>query len=80
MITETDLINMGYIVKTRLTDKEKTVDFKHPDSKNRPYLVNLNEGEINIVYPNNYKHGEFFRTDNLDEFKNWHNGFRYRVD
>lgn len=54
MITEEDLYILGYRVKTRLTDKTESIDFVHQDFDSRPYLVNLDEGKIHIVYPTNY--------------------------
>jgi hypothetical protein len=77
MITETDLLNLGYRVWLRQTDKDKSVDFQHEDRANRTYLVNLCKGEIHIDYPTNVKMKKpFFRTASIAEFTSWHTRYK----
>jgi len=73
MITEENLFNFGYRIKTRSTTPPLSVLFIHFefDSK-RTYWVSLEEGEVTIHYPNNLPQKKFFRTNNLEEFKQWH--------
>lgn len=75
MITEYDLYKLGYRISMRLTDKDHTIDFIHAE-KNREYLVNLDRGEINIVYPNSLPPQKIFVTKNLDEFETWHKNYK----
>ena len=75
MITEWNLYDLGYQIKTRLTDLSRSTDFIHKDFDNRPYLVNLADGEIHIVHPTNLPPKNFFRTSNLAEFRKWHDSY-----
>jgi len=71
MITETDLLNLGYKVITRLEDTDNTVEFIHEDLHKMSYLVKLRKGEVQTVFPESiYKAG--WKTSNLEELVEWH--------
>lgn len=74
MITQQDLYELGYEVKTHLkTGKRKSIDFRVANVDSSPYLVNLSEeGCINVVFPINEEKNQF-STSNLVEFIQWHN-------
>ena len=77
MITEMDLYRLGYRIKMRLTDTDRSIDFKHEDFENRSYLINLRKGGIHIVYPTNKSMKKpFFSTSDINELRNWHNNFK----
>jgi hypothetical protein len=71
MITENDLLNLRYIVTSRLPDAEKTVEFIHEDLGKKSYLVRLKKGEVQTVSPHGVRKSGW-RTSNLEELIEWH--------
>ena len=74
MITEENLIDLGYSLKTKLINGTK--DYKISD---RNYFVNLSkEGIITVVYGNNNKTTikPLINCLDLDEFISWHNNYK----
>jgi hypothetical protein len=69
MIKREQIIQLGYNSKTKgIKDDE---DFKHNDFEERPYLINLNKGVIQIIKDIRLKNiGSLF--NDIDEFENWH--------
>ena len=76
MITEINLFESGYRVKTRLTDGSRSTDYIYKDFETRPYLVNLDDGEIFIIHPTNAPPKNQFRTSILAEFRKWHDSYK----
>ena len=73
MITEDNLFNLGYRIKTRSTTPPLSVLFSHLEFfSKRTYWLSLEEGEATIHYRNDMPQKKFFRTNNLEEFKWWH--------
>jgi hypothetical protein len=72
MINRNQIIELGYILKSK--SLKKSEDFKHIDFEKRPYLINLNNGIIQIINDIKLKDREI-SFDNIDDFINWHNKF-----
>lgn len=72
MINRNEIIELGYILKSERT--KEIGDFKHTDFEKRPYLVNLNNGLIQIIKDIKFK-GTEISFDKIDDFKSWHNNF-----
>lgn len=71
MITENELIKLGYKKKTKL-NRENGLDFSHND-ENRDYLVYLSRnGEISVINPYKSKREPFENISDFKKFKNWH--------
>ena len=76
MITEINLFELGYRVKTRLTGGSESTDYIYKDFEKKPYLVHLDNGEIFIVHPTNLPPKSQFNTRNLAEFRKWHDSYK----
>ncbi|EKT4502347.1 hypothetical protein [Flavobacterium psychrophilum] len=72
MINRNQIIELGYILKSERT--KQIGDFKHIDFEKRPYLVNLNNGLIQIIKDIKLK-GTEISFDKIDDFESWHNNF-----
>lgn len=70
MITNTDLFNLGFTIKTYLDDD--SIDFKHID---RPYLLNLNKkGEVTSVHDAREQRApKSFTT--IERLRKWHENY-----
>lgn len=76
MITKNQIISLGYTVKPENIDMyDGSTDFKYVEMEIRPYLVNLREGIITIVFPINSQRNSF-STGDFKNFQYWHNHFK----
>ena len=75
MITEQDLVKLGYNRPNKLLNG--STDYRHSESDERPYKINLNKGVIQVIYPMNDKSKRtIFYT--IDEFTDWHLNYTHQ--
>lgn len=74
MITEFDLLKLRYHVIARSVESDNSLELIHSDYDDRGYLVRLQDGEVQIVYPflENKTKKPCFKTDNVEELIAWH--------
>lgn len=69
MITELDLVKLGYNRPNKLLNG--STDYRHSESDERPYMINLKEGIIQVIFPTKKQiTGPMF--DTIEEFTYWH--------
>lgn len=72
MITQKDIENLGYNLKTKgITGN---LDFVFKESDIRPYLVCLSDNSVQIIYTTRDKR-KSITFSNLNDFTHWHNSF-----
>ena len=72
MISKKQLYGLGYFEKPdNINMRDGSTDFKHENFDERTYLVNLNQGNITIIFPINNQQ-KSFRSYDYDEFLKWH--------
>lgn len=72
MINREQILQLGYNSKTKGIKGDE--DFIHNDFEERQYLINLNNGVIQIIKDTKLiTNGSSF--DDIENFKNWHNNY-----
>lgn len=76
MITKEQLYGLGYEVKTNVIDG--STDFRISGSESSPYLVNLKDGSIRIIFGINVTNKSIEFVD-FEHFKEWHRNFHKSI-
>ena len=70
MITKTDLLELGYIVKGYMDEGE--IDFVHPDRSGKFIIALTTDGSVNITFQHSLNL-PIKTFDSLQKFTVWHN-------
>lgn len=76
MITKEQLYGLGYEVKTNVIGG--STDFRISGSESSPYLVNLKDGSIRIIFGINVTN-KLIEFVDFEYFKEWHRNFHKSI-